>query len=118
MDITSTVAKLNEHNEAALEQIIQKYTPYVSTIIYNVSKGSMSTQDIEEVCADVFITLWKNAEKVKADTLKGYLAAIAKSRAKDSLRKRKDAQITDIDELKLADEYSIQTWAKMQNIPR
>ena len=75
--------RLKQHDETALEVIINTYTPYVSTIIYNVTKGSLSVADMEEVSADVFITLWKNSQKVNDETLKGYLAAIAKSRAKE-----------------------------------
>ena len=60
MNVASIIYKLKQHDEAALEQIIQIYTPYVSTIIYNVSRSGMNTEDIEEICADVFITLWKN----------------------------------------------------------
>jgi len=107
MDVTSIIDKLKQQDEAALEQIIQIYTPYVSTIIYNVSRSSLNTEDIEEICADVFITLWKNTDKIKADTFKGYLAAIAKSRAKDKLRSQKNTNITDIEDVELADEYSL-----------
>ena len=107
MDTTSIINKLTQHDEAALEQIIQIYTPYVSTIIYNVSRSSLNTEDIEEICADVFITLWKNTDKIKAETFKGYLAAIAKSKAKDKLRSSKNTNTTDIDDLELRDEYSL-----------
>lgn len=95
-------------DENALEDIIREYTPYVSTIIYNVSRGNISVSDMEEVTADVFITLWKNSEKVRAETLKGYIAAIAKSRAKDKLRSLSGkAAIVDIEDAELADEYSL-----------
>lgn len=107
MDVTSTINNLKQNDEAALEELIQIYTPYVSTIIYNVSRGSLNTEDIEEVCADVFITLWKNTDKVKADTFKGYLAAIAKSKAKDKLRSSKNTGMTNIEDIELADEYSL-----------
>jgi len=107
MDVTSIIDKLKQQDEAALEQIIQIYTPYVSTIIYNVSRSSLNTEDIEEICADVFITLWKNTDKIKAETFKGYLAAIAKSRAKDKLRSSKNTNTTDIDDIELRDEYSL-----------
>ena len=100
--------RLKQHDETALEVIINTYTPYVSTIIYNVTKGSLSVADMEEVSADVFITLWKNSQKVNDETLKGYLAAIAKSRAKDKLRTVIPKSNTeDIDEFILADEHEL-----------
>ena len=48
------VEGLKKHDESAIEEIMECFTPYVSTIIYNVSRGSMSTADIEETAADVF----------------------------------------------------------------
>lgn len=108
MDMSETVKKLKRHDEMALEEIIRTYTPYVSTIIYNVTKGNISVSDMEEVTADVFITLWKNAEKVKENTLKGYLASISKSRAKDKLRKISSrTDVIDIETAEFADEYSL-----------
>lgn len=86
MDMNSLVKRLKKRDETALEEIITQYTPYVSTIIYNVSRGNLSVSDMEEATADVFITLWKNADNVRPDTLKGYIAAIAKSRARDKVR--------------------------------
>ena len=104
----NTAARLSRKDESALEEIIREYTPYVSTIIYNVSRGSLSVSDMEEAAADVFITLWKNSEKVKAETLKGYIAAIAKSRAKDKIRSISGkAAIVDIEDAELADEYTL-----------
>ncbi len=107
MNVKETIEQLKQHNDSALEEIIQAYTPYISTIVYNVSRGAISTEDIEEVCADVFITLWKNTDNIKPDTLKGYLAVIAKSRAKDKLRTKKNINITDIEDAELSDEYSL-----------
>ena len=108
MDMRNTVKRLKQHDESALEEIIKTYTPYVSTIIYNVTKGCIGVSDIEEVTADVFITLWKNAEKAGEDLLKGYLAAIAKSRAKDKLRKISSTMnVIDIETTEFADEYSL-----------
>lgn len=108
MDNNEIAKRLRLHEQSALEEVIQEYTPYVSTIIYNVTKGCMSVSDMEEATADVFITLWKNADKINGDTLKGYIAAIAKSRAKDKLRKTTaKTNIIDIESAEFADEYSL-----------
>lgn len=104
----NTVMRLQQQDESALEEIIREYTPYVSTIIYNVSKGRLSVSDMEETTADVFITLWKNSGRVRADTLKGYIAAIAKSRAKDKIRSVSGkSAVVDIEDAELADEYTL-----------
>lgn len=108
MDKNDAANRLRLHDETALEEIVKAYTPYVSTIIYNVTKGGMSISDMEEVTADVFITLWKNSEKVNGETLTGYLAAIAKSKTKDKLRRvTAKADIVDIENAELADSYSL-----------
>lgn len=108
MDIKTLIKKLKKHDETALEKIIQIYTPYISTIIYNVSRGGMGKEDIEEVCADVFVTLWKNADKIKVETLKGYISVIAKNKARDKLRMQGNAETNDIEDLELIDEYSLE----------
>ena len=56
--------KLKQHDEKALEQIIEQNSRFVASVIFNISKGSLSKEDIEEVTADVFVTLWNNADKV------------------------------------------------------
>ena len=85
MNENQIVDKLKKHDESALGDIIDRYTPLISAIIYNVSRGSLSSSDIEETTADVFFTLWNNAEKVKSDSLKGYISAIAKTKALDKM---------------------------------
>ena len=119
MDKSNAVKRLMQHDESALEEIIREYTPYVSTIIYNVARGNMSVSDIEEVTADVFITLWKNVGKVSDDTLKGYIASISKSRAKDKLRKLSSkADIINIETAEFADEYSLSDNLDMKILSR
>ena len=100
---------LKQHNESAIEEIMDKYSPYVTTVISNVSRGSLSTADIEEAAADVFFALWNNAENIREGYLCGYLAAIAKSKAHDKLRKTvQHGKLLDLEDVVLADEYSIQ----------
>ena len=102
------IKKLKKHDESAIEEIMERYTPYVSTIIYNMSRGSLSTSDIEETAADVFFVLWNHSDKVKEGSLKGYIASIAKSRALDKVRTAASSQkIVDIEDVVMADEYSL-----------
>ena len=81
--------RLKKGSEKAFEEIIYRFTPLVSNIIKNISCGYLSNEDIEEVTTDVFVTLWRNADKLDVDMLKPYIICIAKSRAKDRLRKQK-----------------------------
>ncbi|MDR0813633.1 MAG: sigma-70 family RNA polymerase sigma factor [Oscillospiraceae bacterium] len=70
-----------------LELLIDKYSPYVVAVIRNAAKGAAVPRDIEEIAADVFFALWQSAESVNPDTLKAYLAAIARNKTVDRLRR-------------------------------
>ncbi len=96
MDDKELAQRLKRHHQDALSKIIDSYVPYVSTIAYNIAEGSLATSDIEEITADVFVTLWNNADKLNPDKLKAYISCITKSRTKDKLRKIKPAEIYDI----------------------
>ena len=43
---------------AALEELIRRYTPYVSSIIARIVRGRGA--DVEELTADVFLAAWDN----------------------------------------------------------
>ena len=77
---------LQQGSAEALQWFIRKYTPYVSTVIYNIIGSAMSISDTEEVAADVFYALWENADKVKSGAVGGYLGAIARNKAKNKIR--------------------------------
>lgn len=81
------IAAMRRGDEGALEQIIRHYTPYVGAIVWGIVGGKLSQSDAEEILSDVFLCLWKNAEKIRPGKLKSYLAAIARSRAVDALRR-------------------------------
>ena len=73
--------QMQQGSQEALCLLIERYTPYVSTVIHNIIGSSMAQADIEETTADVFFTLWQNAKKVRVQSLKSYLAAVARNLA-------------------------------------
>ena len=81
--------RLRQGDEAALGEIIERYTAYVGAIVWNILSGKQSREDAAEVVSDSFYTLWQNAEKVQPGKLKAYLACIARSRALNALRRAK-----------------------------
>ena len=95
------VAALVAKDQSALGVIIDKYTAYVGTIVWNIVDGRLSRPEAEEIISDVFIALWYNADKVQEGKLKGYLAAIARSKALNALRKAKTDVSLDDDILEL-----------------
>ena len=76
--------ELRSGSEEALGWFIHRYTPYVTTVIGNIIGASMDPADIEEVAADVFFTLWQNADRVRS--VKGFLGTVARNKAKNKLR--------------------------------
>jgi RNA polymerase sigma factor, sigma-70 family len=86
LDEKEAIRELKRRDNTAFEWIIDHYTRYINTIIYNIIGQSMTASDIEEVASDVFLTLWNNAEKIDAKKLKAYLGSIARNKAKDKLR--------------------------------
>ena len=88
MNEAKALALLKAGDQEALEWFIDKYSAYVGTVVNNFLKGSMRHEDVEEVTADVFVTLWKSAEKLYPLNLKGYLSRVARSLSMQKLRER------------------------------
>lgn len=87
MTETKALRKLVGGDSDALEWFIHKYTPYVTSVVYNIIGQSMDPSDIEEVVSDVFVALWQNAEKVYSP--KGFLGTTARNKAKNKAREMK-----------------------------
>ena len=68
-DDKKIIDRLKRHDEAALNEIMNEYLPLVSSIIYNIGRGSLTAEDIEEAAMDTFITLWKNCKKIQYGSL-------------------------------------------------
>ncbi len=83
---------LKRRKRKALESAIEIYMPYVSAVIFRVGGGALSKEDIEEAAADVFVALWKNADRISAEkgSLRSYIGGAARNTAYSFLRRRKD----------------------------
>lgn len=69
-----------------LQVLISTYQAYVGTIIRNITRSSLSEQDVEELTADTFFAVWQTTDKLQAGKVRAYLAAIARNKAKSRLR--------------------------------
>lgn len=78
------------NKEKEFSKFIDKYTPYVSTIVYNISRENLTHEDIEEVVANVFIAVWQQNVNLKKDNIKSYLAGITRNTTLNYLRKVKN----------------------------
>ena len=87
MTESKALKNLKKGDQEALVWFIRKYTPYVTTVVYNIIGESMDQADIEEVVSDVFVALWQNGEKVHSP--KGFLGTTARNKAKNKARELK-----------------------------
>ena len=86
----SKALKLLQAGDAqALEWFVDRYSNYVCSIVKSILQNSMTQADVEEVTADVFVTLWKSAERLVPLNMKGYLSRVSRSLALRKLRERK-----------------------------
>lgn len=86
MQERNLIRKLKQHQPDALAELMHLYNPYVGTIVRNIIGKYLSESDVEEVTADVFMTVWGHSEQLKPGKLQGYLAAIARNHAKNRIR--------------------------------
>ena len=86
MQERNLIRRLKQHQPQALEELIQTYSPYVGTMVRNIIGKYLSESDVEELTADVFVAVWEHADQVKPGKLTGFLAAIARNRAKNRIR--------------------------------
>lgn len=82
---------IKQKDTSCLEKFIEKYSDYIAKIVTCVGGKSLRKQDIEEITADVFISIWQNAEKINmvGDSMKSYLGAIARNKTKTVLSSKK-----------------------------
>ena len=84
MDDSKTMELLRKREQKALEEIIKKYNPYVSIIVYKILCGYSAEIDMQGVVNEIFFRLWENADKLDIQNytdLKPYLGAIARNTA-------------------------------------
>jgi RNA polymerase sigma-70 factor (ECF subfamily) len=103
LDDEKAVKALRRGRESALEWLIDRYAGYVNTIVYNIIGSYFPPPDVEEVSSDVFLALWNNADKAQPATLKAYIGAIARNKAKKKLRDIGRDLPLDDDTLQMAD---------------
>ncbi len=81
------IEKLKNNDPKALDLIIEKYSSYIFTVAKNFSQNMLSEEDIQEIVCDVFISLWKNKDKIISEKpIVPYLSMIAKNCVKNKFR--------------------------------
>lgn len=101
--------QLQRKNEKALEEIMNRYNAYVTTISKEILAGKGRNEDVEEVVSDVFISLWNTAERIdyeKYTSIKAYIGMITRNKAKDKIRAIKHWNLELYDDVVLIDNQS------------
>ena len=82
-DEKTLLLRLQRHDEAALQKVIELYTPYLNTVIYRAAGAAISREDMEEIVSDVFVSLWRNSERIDPQNgaLHSYIASAARKQA-------------------------------------
>ncbi|MBE6935512.1 MAG: sigma-70 family RNA polymerase sigma factor [Ruminococcaceae bacterium] len=89
MDEETLLQGIGKKDPAALEAVIDRYGTYIRAIIHGKADGHLSLQDEEEIASDVFLSLWKQSDSLLTGHLRAWLAATARNRTVDFLRRRK-----------------------------
>ena len=78
--------KLRQRDPQGLEDLMERYIPYVSAVCWNILKYAMQPEDAEEVVSDVFLAAWEQASQIRPGFTKQWLGAVARNKAKNRLR--------------------------------
>ena len=102
-DEAELLQRLRNREKNSIDEAIRIYTPYLSTVLYHMAGNSLPKEDIEEIVADVFVVLWKNAERIdfQKGTLRSYLAAVARNFALKRINRKTDHTV--LEDIELSD---------------
>ena len=102
-DEAELLQRLRNREKNSIDETIQIYTPYLSTVLYHMAGNSLPKEDIEEIVADVFVVLWKNTGRIdlQKGTLRSYLAAVARNFALKRINRKMDH--TSLEDIELSD---------------
>lgn len=115
---TRLAGELKKGSTKALEQIIDSYSGYTAAVIRNFSRGALTEEDIDELCSDVFFSLWQHRGSLDPDIgFRAYLSAISRNAVKNRFRSAAPAG-ENIDELDIADACSIEDQAEINETMR
>ena len=82
------IKELRQGSTNAFSSFINKYTPYVSTVIFRII--GFRYEDCKELVSDVFWAVWNNRHKLRAGKEKAYIGEIARNKAFNFIRSKKE----------------------------
>ncbi len=112
-------AALKKGSVKALEKVIDTYSAYVCTVIRNFSHGTLTEDDIDEICSDVFFNVWQHREGLNPENgLRPYLSAAARNAVKNIFRTEKPDTLSDSDisEFEIEDQNKVYEQAELNEM--
>ena len=102
MNDEKMITAIKNRSEAAINEVISKYSKLLWSIAGTILHNIGSTQDVEECVADTFIYLWEHPEKYnhRRGKLKTWLSIVARTQAVNRCReiaKRNVVSLEDAD---------------------
>ena len=82
------IGRLRRGDPAGLEALMDRYTPFVCAVAARILPGRQ--EEWEELAADVFLAAWDNRKKLRPGQVKGWLATVARNRAFNRRRDRRE----------------------------
>lgn len=80
------IHKIQNRDPDGLQDLMDRYIPYVSAVVWGILHDAMTVQDAEEVVSDVFLAAWNQPENLQPGKMKSWLGAVARNKAKNKLR--------------------------------
>lgn len=110
MEDVYLIQGIKKGDQGALEKLMDKYLNYVFTIANNIMGDTLEIEDTEEVCMDVFISLWNNRDKIdsKYNELRPYIAAITRNTARNKLKSEGKLELPLDEEIIIVDEDNVE----------
>ena len=91
----------------AFEELIRRYIRYVSSIVGRIIGGD--PHDCEELTYDVFLAAWQDRSKLSAEKLKGWLGTVARNKAFNLLKARRETLPLDEDVILIEEQSGSET---------
>lgn len=98
MNDKEIIDMLQKEEEKGYELMIDQYSSYISTIVYNMTRQILTPSDMEEIVADVFLKIWRNRTRLQGDRLKGLLIVTTRNLCKDAFKKQHEPFLSNEDD--------------------
>lgn len=100
MDDGELLKRMKQDDQQAFRILFERYARYAAAAAAKVGGGRLRTQDVEEICSDVFVSLWtkRGSIELAGESLKPYIGVLARNKTLNVLRAEKNVLQEELDE--------------------